>query len=133
MVARFASGTPNQLPRVAPYWSSEVNKIILLISTTPSARAKVASQLFLCRAATPPRLRRGIFATLSLEAAGVDTMLADELPECAPVLMCGFRGARDIAVVEMQQSEDVVAFEILDDRCFGCAERLRGFVRLRNE
>src|SRR5438132_4844945 len=25
----------------------------------PSARAKVASQLFLCRAATPPRLRRG--------------------------------------------------------------------------
>src|SRR5439155_14858770 len=26
----------------------------------PSARAKVASQLFLCRAATPPRLRRGV-------------------------------------------------------------------------
>jgi len=37
------------------------NKIILLISTTPSARAKVASQLFLCRAATPPLLRRGVF------------------------------------------------------------------------
>src|SRR5438270_6803137 len=36
-----------------------VKKIIILISTTPSARAKVASQLFLCRAATPPRLRRG--------------------------------------------------------------------------
>ncbi len=36
-----------------------VNEIILLISTTPSARAKVASQFFLCRAATPPRLRRG--------------------------------------------------------------------------
>src|SRR5207253_3561929 len=37
-----------------------VNKIILLISTTPSARAKVASLLFLSRAATPPRLRRGV-------------------------------------------------------------------------
>src|SRR5437762_14157023 len=36
------------------------NKIILLISTTPSARAEVASQLFLSRAATPPRLRRGV-------------------------------------------------------------------------
>src|SRR5216110_772017 len=36
-----------------------VKKIIILISTTPSARAKVASQLFLCRAATPPRLRTG--------------------------------------------------------------------------
>src|SRR5205807_4864879 len=35
-----------------------------LISTTPAARAKVASQLFLCRAATPPRLRRGIFLHL---------------------------------------------------------------------
>ena len=66
MVARFASGTPNQLPRVAPYLSSEVNKIILLISTTPSARAKVASQLFLCRAATPPRLRRGKDSTAVL-------------------------------------------------------------------
>src|SRR5437763_15414554 len=29
-------------------------------SRTPSARAEVASQLFLDRAATPPRLRRGI-------------------------------------------------------------------------
>src|SRR5207253_573725 len=37
-----------------------VNKIILLISTTPSARAEVASRLFLCRAATPPHLRRGV-------------------------------------------------------------------------
>src|SRR6266581_5787113 len=36
-------------------------KKIILISTTPSARAKVASQLFLCRAATPPRLRRGAY------------------------------------------------------------------------
>src|SRR5207248_2740572 len=107
--------------------------LISLTNTTPSAPSMVASQHSIDGAATPPRLRRGIFATLSLEAAGVDTMLADELPECAPVLMCGFRGARDIAVVEMQQSEDVVAFEILDDRCFGCAERLRGFVRLRNE
>jgi hypothetical protein len=30
-----------------------------LTSTTPSARAKVASQLFLDRASTPPLLRRG--------------------------------------------------------------------------
>src|SRR5437016_9603401 len=48
-----------------------VKKIIILICTTlkaapyrawaprPSARAKVASQLFLCRAASPARLRRG--------------------------------------------------------------------------
>src|SRR5438132_2719133 len=48
-----------------------VKKIIILISTTlkaaryracaprPSARAKVASQLIVCRAATPPRLRTG--------------------------------------------------------------------------
>src|SRR5207247_919235 len=36
-----------------------VKKIIILISTTPSARAKVASQLFLCRPASPPRLRMG--------------------------------------------------------------------------
>src|SRR5437667_7158937 len=26
----------------------------------PSSRAEVASQLFICRAATPPRLRRGV-------------------------------------------------------------------------
>ncbi len=31
-------------------------------NTTPSARHKVASQLFIDRASTPPRLRRGVFA-----------------------------------------------------------------------
>jgi len=35
---------------------------ICLTNTTPSARAKVASQLFVDRAATPPQLRRGLFS-----------------------------------------------------------------------
>src|SRR5438552_352392 len=41
-------------------WGGVGQKDHLLTNTTPSARAKVASQLFLCRAATPPRLRRGV-------------------------------------------------------------------------
>src|SRR5437868_3956949 len=40
-------------------WGGAGQENHLLANTTPSARAKVASQLFLCRAATPPRLRRG--------------------------------------------------------------------------
>src|SRR5688500_2453600 len=35
----------------------------ILASTTPSARSKVASQLLLDRAATPPRLRRGVWCS----------------------------------------------------------------------
>src|SRR5437762_13527509 len=37
-----------------------VHKMYWLINTTPSARTKVASRLFLNRAATPPQLRRGV-------------------------------------------------------------------------
>src|SRR5437660_9588640 len=40
-------------------WGGVGPEIYPLTNTTPSARAMVASQLFLCRAATPPRLRRG--------------------------------------------------------------------------
>src|SRR5207249_5594829 len=42
-------------------WGGAGQTNYLLTTTTPSARAKVASQLFLCRAATPPRLRRGVY------------------------------------------------------------------------
>src|SRR5205814_4487192 len=50
-----------------------VHKCICFINTTPSARAKVASRLFLNRAATPPHLRRGVpfgcFATFIEKSA----------------------------------------------------------------
>src|SRR5207244_12621062 len=71
-------GSTNSLKPLRPIFSSSaeegkadavaaagvvlVKKIHLLANTTPSARSKVASQLFLCRAATPPRLRRGAHA-----------------------------------------------------------------------
>src|SRR5436305_8334673 len=38
-------------------WGGVGQEINLLTNTTPSARAKVASQPFLCRAASPPLLR----------------------------------------------------------------------------
>ena len=40
-------------------------EIVFLANTTPSARADVASRLFLVRAATPPRLRRGMLGRIS--------------------------------------------------------------------
>src|SRR5437867_1817682 len=43
-----------------------VKKIILLISTTPSARLRWLRNFFFCRAATPPQLRRGIISALAL-------------------------------------------------------------------
>src|SRR5437763_3631538 len=69
LTVETAAGIGKELPSSAEEGKADavaaagvvlVNKIILLISTTPSARAKVASQLFLCRAATAPRLRRGV-------------------------------------------------------------------------
>src|SRR5437762_2766216 len=50
-----------------------VHKMYLVYQHHPSARAKVASRLFLNRAATPPRLRRGVpfgcFATFIEKSA----------------------------------------------------------------
>src|SRR5437763_3377936 len=48
-----------------------VNGIILLISTTPAARADEASRPFLCRAATPPHLRR-VFCCPVIPASTAD-------------------------------------------------------------
>src|SRR5439155_20576253 len=48
---------PPLMERTGWCWST---KCIWFINTTPSARGKVASRLFLNRAATPPHLRRGV-------------------------------------------------------------------------
>jgi len=61
---------PPLMERTGWCWST---KCIWFINTTPSARAKVASRLFLNRAATPPQLRRGVpfgcFATFIEKSA----------------------------------------------------------------
>src|SRR6266704_5118419 len=61
---------PPLMERTGWCWST---KCIWFINTTPSARAKVASRLFLNRAATPPHLRRGVpfgcFATFIEKSA----------------------------------------------------------------
>src|SRR5437016_4278287 len=53
----------------------------------PSARAKVASRLFLDRAATPPRLRRGVLYVLFLAVAAASVFAAQrqQQPDNSPI------------------------------------------------
>src|SRR5207244_1179662 len=98
-------GSTNSLKPLRPIFSSSaeegkadavaaagvvlVKKIHLLTSTTPSARAKVASQLFLGRAATPPRPRRGALIT-----AASRRRVPGKVERVSEVRCAGFEQAR---------------------------------------
>ena len=44
----------------------------------------------------------------------IDVVLANHLPESPAVFLGGFGGSRDIAVVQVKESFDIVALELSD-------------------
>ena len=71
---------------------------------------------------------RKVLQMMGSEALSVDSIFANELPECPPVLAGCFGRPRDVALVAKENRTDVIPLEMFHNLCLGVSKRIHAVI-----
>jgi hypothetical protein len=71
---------------------------------------------------------RKVLQIMGSEALNVNSIFANELPECPPVLAGCFGCPRDVAPVAKEKGTDVIPLELFHNLCLGVSKRLHAVI-----
>ena len=69
-----------------------------------------------------------VLQMMGSEALNVDSIFANEFPECPPVLTGCFGCPRDVAPVAKENGTDVIPLELFHNLCLGVSKRLHALI-----